>query len=48
MLVPTVDTTRFSYIMEYLLNKKKHIYVTGATGVGKSVVVSVILLIYFN
>lgn len=40
LLVPTLDTTRFSYVVEYLLNQKKHVYVTGASGIGKSVIVS--------
>lgn len=40
ILVPTLDTTRFSYVIEYLLNRKKHVYVTGASGIGKSVIVS--------
>lgn len=40
LLVPTLDTTRFSFVIEYLLNRKKHVYVTGASGIGKSVIVS--------
>jgi len=42
--VPTLDTTRFSYIVEYLLNSKKHVYMTGAGGIGKSVILSQLLV----
>lgn len=36
LLVPTVDTIRYSYIMEQLLALNKRVYLTGATGTGKS------------
>ena len=39
LLVPTVDTVRYSYIIQWLLDFKKKIYLTGGTGAGKSVLV---------
>ncbi|XP_055873384.1 dynein axonemal heavy chain 6-like isoform X2 [Biomphalaria glabrata] len=38
MLVPTVDTVRFGYILEKLLSVRRSVLYTGGTGVGKSVV----------
>ena len=38
ILVPTVDTVRFGYIMEKLLTVDHSVLFTGLTGVGKSVV----------
>ena len=43
LLVPTIDTCRYSYIMEWLVRFKKNIYVTGMGGTGKSVVISSLL-----
>lgn len=43
MLVPTIDTCRYSFIIEYLLKFKKNIYLTGAGGTGKSVLLSSLL-----
>ncbi|XP_043475594.1 dynein axonemal heavy chain 6 isoform X1 [Leptopilina heterotoma] len=43
ILVPTVDTVRFGYLMEQLLNVNKAILFTGDTGVGKSVIAKVVL-----
>jgi dynein heavy chain len=43
LLVPTIDTCRYSFIAEQLLGSKKHIYVTGASGTGKSVLVASLL-----
>ena len=40
LLVPTVDTVRYSYIIKWLLDFKKKIYLTGGTGAGKSVLVA--------
>ena len=40
LLVPTVDTVRYSYIIQWLLTFKKKIYLTGGTGAGKSVLVA--------
>ncbi|XP_057658316.1 dynein axonemal heavy chain 6 isoform X1 [Diorhabda carinulata] len=37
-LVPTMDTVRFGYIMERLINVDNPVFITGDTGVGKSVV----------
>lgn len=36
MLVPTLDTVRYSYIMEWLLASNKGVYLTGPSGTGKS------------
>ena len=38
ILVPTVDTVRFGYVMEKLLTVNHSVLFTGLTGVGKSVV----------
>ncbi|XP_063314781.1 dynein axonemal heavy chain 6 [Pelobates fuscus] len=38
MLVPTVDTVRYGYLMEKLLAVRHSVLFTGITGVGKSVV----------
>ena len=35
MLVPTVDTTRFGYLLERLLSVNRPVLYTGSTGVGK-------------
>jgi DNA replication protein DnaC len=43
MLVPTIDTCRYSYIIEYLLKFKKNIFITGSGGTGKSVLLSSLL-----
>ncbi|KAL5020432.1 hypothetical protein ScPMuIL_003324 [Solemya velum] len=37
MLVPTVDTVRFGYILDKLLAVRRSVLYTGGTGVGKSV-----------
>ncbi|XP_071825285.1 dynein axonemal heavy chain 6-like isoform X2 [Apostichopus japonicus] len=38
MLVPTMDTVRFGYLMEKLLKVNHSVLFTGTTGVGKSVI----------
>ena len=43
MLVPTIDTVRYSFIIEWLLSVNKLVYVTGSSGTGKSVIVSSLL-----
>lgn len=43
LLVPTVDTCRFSFIIEQLLSHQKNVYVTGPSGSGKSVIVQALL-----
>ena len=35
MLVPTVDTVRFGYLLEKLLKVNQSVLYTGGTGVGK-------------
>lgn len=39
LLVPTVDTTRYSAVLGMLCSAKKHVFFTGSTGVGKSVII---------
>ncbi|KAL4487471.1 hypothetical protein ABPG72_006991 [Tetrahymena utriculariae] len=43
LLVPTLDTVRYSFFTEWLLSFKKHMYLTGMSGTGKSVILSTIL-----
>jgi len=38
ILVPTIDTVRYSFVVEWLLSFNKLVYVTGASGTGKSVI----------
>ncbi|KAL7297685.1 hypothetical protein TKK_0009351 [Trichogramma kaykai] len=43
VLVPTIDTVRFGYVMEKLLQVNKPVLFTGSTGVGKSVIAKLVL-----
>ncbi|KAJ8943600.1 hypothetical protein NQ318_006602 [Aromia moschata] len=43
MLVPTIDTVRFGYIMERLIYVNHPVFLTGDTGVGKSVIAKDVL-----
>nr|XP_033183004.1 dynein heavy chain 6, axonemal [Bombus vancouverensis nearcticus] len=43
ILVPTVDTVRFGYLMKKLVGINKPVFFTGDTGVGKSVITKVVL-----
>ncbi|XP_076248728.1 dynein heavy chain at 16F [Calliopsis andreniformis] len=43
ILVPTVDTVRFGFIMKKLVEISKPVFFTGDTGVGKSVITKVVL-----
>ena len=43
MVVPTIDTTRFSYFVETLLRKKSPVFLTGTTGTGKTAIMSSLL-----
>ncbi|KAL3154307.1 hypothetical protein ABBQ32_013792 [Trebouxia sp. C0010 RCD-2024] len=40
MLVPTVDTVRYSFLLQACLGVQKAVLFTGSTGVGKSVIIS--------
>jgi len=40
LLVPNVDTTRFSFLLETCLDVDKSLLLTGGTGVGKSVIIT--------
>lgn len=40
LLVPTVDTVRYTTILDMLVSINKHVFFTGNTGVGKSIIVS--------
>lgn len=39
IFIPTIDTVRYSEIIESLIKKGKHVFVTGETGVGKTAVI---------
>ncbi|XP_044766447.1 dynein axonemal heavy chain 6 [Coccinella septempunctata] len=43
MLVPTIDTIRFGFVMERLIYVNRPVLLTGDTGVGKSVVAKAVL-----
>ncbi|XP_031370421.1 dynein heavy chain 6, axonemal isoform X2 [Apis dorsata] len=43
ILVPTIDTVRFGYLMKKLVQINKPVFFSGNTGVGKSVITKVIL-----
>jgi dynein heavy chain len=38
-MVPTVETVRYSTILEMLIQINKPVFFTGSTGVGKSIIV---------
>ena len=40
IVVPTVDTTRYQYLLERLCDKKRGVLLVGQTGTGKSVIVN--------
>jgi dynein heavy chain len=42
-MVPTIDTIRYSYVTELLLDSQKMVYVTGPSGTGKSVMIQSLL-----
>lgn len=44
MLVPTIDSVRYGYLMEKLLTVQRSVLFTGETGVGKSVIARALLL----
>ncbi|KAK9295362.1 hypothetical protein QLX08_010308 [Tetragonisca angustula] len=43
ILVPTIDTVRFGYLTKKLIEINKPVFLTGDTGVGKSVITKVVL-----
>jgi dynein heavy chain len=43
LLVPNQDTVRFSYLQDRLLSKQYSVFLTGSSGVGKSVILSNLL-----
>eukprot|EP00952_Eustigmatos_sp_NYUAD-ZCMA_P006647 28526-Eustigmatos_ZCMA.PRE.1 len=43
MVVPTVDTVRFSYLISTLIAVNKPVFVTGVTGTGKTIVTNTLL-----
>jgi dynein heavy chain len=43
LMVPTKDTTRFSYVMKTLITVEKPVFITGVTGTGKTVAVQNLL-----
>ena len=40
LMVPTTDTTKYSYSLELLINIEKPCFFTGSSGVGKSAVIA--------
>ncbi|KAF4741996.1 hypothetical protein FOZ62_025000 [Perkinsus olseni] len=43
LLVPNVDSVRFSYVVDKMLTQQKSVLLTGMTGVGKSVILANLL-----
>eukprot|EP00742_Colponemidia_sp_Colp-10_P007071 GILJ01007591.1.p1 GENE.GILJ01007591.1~~GILJ01007591.1.p1 ORF type:complete len:2165 (-),score=376.69 GILJ01007591.1:179-6499(-) len=43
IVVPTVDTVRYAYCLKILVKSRKSIFVTGSSGVGKSVIIADLL-----
>ncbi|KAF4654403.1 hypothetical protein FOL47_009992, partial [Perkinsus chesapeaki] len=43
LLVPNVDSVRFSYVVDKMLTQQKSVFLTGMTGVGKSVILGNLL-----
>lgn len=43
LIVPTVDTVRYSFVTESVLDVARPVFLTGVTGVGKSVAVADLL-----
>jgi dynein heavy chain len=39
LFVPTVDSISYTKILHYLMGVKKKVFLTGATGVGKSILI---------
>ena len=39
IMVPTVDTVRYTTLLDMLTNVGKPVFLTGSTGVGKSIIV---------
>jgi dynein heavy chain len=39
LLVPTVDTVRYAYVIERVITKNFNVLLTGPTGTGKTVIV---------
>lgn len=44
LMVPTIDSCRYGYLMEKLIHTKRSVLFTGETGVGKSVIARELLL----
>jgi len=43
LMVPTEDTVSYSFVIRQLLLNRKHVYLTGETGTGKSVLLTNLL-----
>ena len=43
LLVPTIDTVKYSYVIELMIDIEKPVILTGESGVGKSVLVKGLL-----
>ena len=41
--VPTIDSLRYSFILDTLLNLRSNVYVTGETGTGKTAIIQNII-----
>jgi dynein heavy chain len=40
LMVPTVDTTKYAFLLETLMSMRKPMFFTGNTGVGKSAMIA--------
>jgi dynein heavy chain len=43
MLVPTIDTVKYSYLIESMLDMERPVILTGDSGVGKSALIGNLL-----
>lgn len=48
MLVPTIDTVRYGFLLEKLLDVNHSVLFTGVTGVGKVSDAAAVVIVYIN